>query len=453
MTRRHYSNLAAPATLAGNLTDSATTTTVSPSLSGYPTSYPYTVALERGTNNEELILVTNTSGVMVTMTRAYGGTTAKAHDVGSAFEHVVDATDADEANSHVNAASGVHSVVGALVGTTDSQTLTNKTISSSTLLATSTDVAVKGKAASTGTAALIQCVDSAGSSTLHQVARDGSTLVTTDDNTKDVLTVKGASSQSGKMVEVQNSSATELFAVDSAGRLIHKPSSLTSTLAYKLVPPDSSTHSAYVIRDTTDAADQFVLDTSGAITTASTAYFRGFFSNDVLRYPLDGSSFKVDSSGNVTLAGNVVATGTLKGSNGAGKVALTRVTSGSQSTTGGAEVFWTAMQTAVSVVSGRKYKVTLTIQLDSVTVSTPVVVAIRNSGSGSAPTTSSVVVGVWQSTPQTFAEDKSWMATFTAGGTGTNTLGVSVARLSGSGEVSVSPPTVAAELLVEDIGT
>src|SRR3954471_17956143 len=120
MTRYSYSNLApSGVTLVSTINSVATTATVSPSLSGFPTSFPYKVALDRGTATEELVLVTNAAGASVTIQRAYGSTTAKSHSAGGSFEHVIDATDADEANSHVNAETSVHGVTGDLVGTTD----------------------------------------------------------------------------------------------------------------------------------------------------------------------------------------------------------------------------------------------------------------------------------------------------------------------------------------------
>lgn len=172
MTRRYYSNLAAATTLSGSLSNSATTTTVG-SLSGYPTTYPYTVAIDRATVNEELVLVTNSSGATATIQRAYGGTTAKSHDLGATFEHVIDATDADEANAHVNASTGVHGLTGAVVGTTDAQTVSGKTLNSTTAVATSTDPALVTKAGATGSAAHIRGVDTTGVTTEYQIARGG----------------------------------------------------------------------------------------------------------------------------------------------------------------------------------------------------------------------------------------------------------------------------------------
>ena len=60
-------------------------------------------------------------------------TTVTPHSVGAELEHIFTATDADEANSHVNSASNVHSVTGSVVGTTDTQTLTNKTLTDVTI--------------------------------------------------------------------------------------------------------------------------------------------------------------------------------------------------------------------------------------------------------------------------------------------------------------------------------
>jgi hypothetical protein len=66
-----------------------------------------------------VVLITAVSSSTVTATRGYDGTTPKSHAAGATFTHTTVAKDFDEANAHVNAATGVHGLAGGLVGTTD----------------------------------------------------------------------------------------------------------------------------------------------------------------------------------------------------------------------------------------------------------------------------------------------------------------------------------------------
>jgi hypothetical protein len=137
MAARNYTNTATEATLNGSIT-SADTTIVLTSFAGFP-SAPFTVAIDRGTPSEEVVLVTSISSSTVIATRGYDGTTPKSHAAGASFIHVTVAKDFTEANTHVSATSGIHGVAGVLVGTTDVQTLSNKTLTAPTLAsATST---------------------------------------------------------------------------------------------------------------------------------------------------------------------------------------------------------------------------------------------------------------------------------------------------------------------------
>lgn len=134
MSLRYYSNTASQASLASAIGASDTSITfTSGTYTGYPTQFPYTAAIARGTVDEELVLVTAASGNTVTVTRAYDGTAGKAHGAGATFTEVVVAQDYREANAHVNATSGVHGRTGNLVGDTDAQTLTNKTLTNPTV--------------------------------------------------------------------------------------------------------------------------------------------------------------------------------------------------------------------------------------------------------------------------------------------------------------------------------
>jgi hypothetical protein len=128
MALRNYSSTAAQTTLSAGVTAAATTLPVA-STTGFPPA-PFILSVDAGAAAQELVLVTAVGGTNLTVTRGYDSTVASAHDAGALVEHSHAAIEFREANSHVNATTNVHGlgVGSAAVGTTDTQTLTNKTV-------------------------------------------------------------------------------------------------------------------------------------------------------------------------------------------------------------------------------------------------------------------------------------------------------------------------------------
>ena len=111
-------------------------------VTGFPGSYPYTLVIDPDTNKEELITVTSSGGgTNLNVTRGSDSTTAIAHSTGATVRHVVSGQDFNEFSAHIGSVaspttSAVHGVAGDIVGTTDAQILSNKTLGSNLAAAT-----------------------------------------------------------------------------------------------------------------------------------------------------------------------------------------------------------------------------------------------------------------------------------------------------------------------------
>ena len=138
MTTRNYSSRSQQTTLTSAVTAGATTIVVQsgPALLGGATisgGTTFTLVVDPDTAIEEIVDATAVSTNTFTITRAIDGSSAQAHSAGAVVRHMAIGRDYREANVHIESTTNVHGATGAVVGTTDTQTLTNKTLTAPTI--------------------------------------------------------------------------------------------------------------------------------------------------------------------------------------------------------------------------------------------------------------------------------------------------------------------------------
>lgn len=165
---RFYSSTSGAMDLSASITSADTSIAVS-STTGLPGTTPFTLVLDPGTASEEIVDVVNVSGTTLTVVRGVDGSSAQAHSAGvKNVRHMATARDFREPQEHIGATSGVHGVVGSLVGTDGTQTLKNKTAQASS----ATAVALTVKATAGQTANVLEVQDT-GSVARFTVDKDG----------------------------------------------------------------------------------------------------------------------------------------------------------------------------------------------------------------------------------------------------------------------------------------
>lgn len=154
---RYYSSNAQQTTLTSSIISSSATINVA-SVTGFPSTTPFTLALDYGAANEELVDVTAVAGLSLDVTRGVDGTSATSHNTGAVVRHVSSARDFRESRAHEVATTGVHGTTGNIVDTASAQTLSNKTLSSPTINSGAMTGTFTGAPTFSGSAVLFQRV-------------------------------------------------------------------------------------------------------------------------------------------------------------------------------------------------------------------------------------------------------------------------------------------------------
>lgn len=125
-TKRYYSAVAQDTTLSSSITSGGTSMVVGATV-GFPSSFPYVLAVDYNAASEELVLVTSAAGTTLNITRGYNGTSATGHNTGAAIRHVIIAQDLTDFSAHMDLTTNVHGITN-----------------TAALLTTSTDISAAG---------------------------------------------------------------------------------------------------------------------------------------------------------------------------------------------------------------------------------------------------------------------------------------------------------------------
>lgn len=299
---RYYSATAQPTVLTSSV-GPANTTIVVQQVVGFPVSVPYILALDYNSPSEEIVLVTAQAGTSLTVTRAYDGTSAASHNTAAAVRHTWTALDGNDSRAHEAAINNVHGVTGNVVGTTDIQTLTNKTIQSPVFTGTVTLNSPIINGTITGNPAV-----SAPSGTALTV-QSGATGV-------NPLTVKAFAGQTAALQLWTDSLGAQLAFISATGRLQVQPAD-TTVIPLTVNSPNATgqDNSRFNINGVTQAkiTNQgfFALTpTVGTSGTVDLVNAPSGFTGNLLDLQLNAASkFKVTQTGAVTSTGTMQATG------------------------------------------------------------------------------------------------------------------------------------------------
>jgi hypothetical protein len=98
--RREFTGAALRTNLSANISNSASSFSVTDAV-GFPSgSNPFAIVIDRGTSDEEKMLISSRSGTTFTVqTRGYDGTIAKPHGSGAFVDHILDAATIQDMNT------------------------------------------------------------------------------------------------------------------------------------------------------------------------------------------------------------------------------------------------------------------------------------------------------------------------------------------------------------------
>ena len=316
---RYYSSTAVTTTLSSTISASDSQINVASS-SGFPSSYPYTLILEKDSANEEIVTVTGVVGSALNVTRGVDGTSARSHTAGTSVEHGVSALDFTDFRSHQAGAANVHDIgsTASVVGTDTTQTLTNKTLTSTTLggdLAAGTnkitglgdpvsaqDAATKNFVETGVTSQVVAATTQATNSATSAAASAASAAaaLTSESNSANSATASANSAASSNSSQVASASSETNAAASAAAALASQNSAASSAASATSSAASATASQAASASSETNAAASAVAAAASAASAAAT-----YDQFDDRYLGVKSSPPTVDNDGNALVSGSL----------------------------------------------------------------------------------------------------------------------------------------------------
>lgn len=226
---RYYSAIAVDNTLGSALSSGATSLVLNASPVGYPSTYPFVLAVDYNAAAEELVLVTGASGTTLTITRGFNGTSAQSHAIGAVIRHVISAQDLTDTQTHYSTAltAGAHGVTGALATFLGTPTSAN-------LAALVTDETGSGSAVFAVAPTLTSGLNAQTGTTYTPVIADAANIVTLNNSSAITVTLPPSVYNAGQQVNFVQLGAGQVSFAAGSGVTIYSTPGLKLRAQYSL---------------------------------------------------------------------------------------------------------------------------------------------------------------------------------------------------------------------------